>query len=357
VDRAASPEPPGLAFQSRTAAAGENRSDPGAGGLPEVSVLLNEAQALFERGERDAASDTLVRAAQAYDRLGRFDSAAAIYRSLSRARSASLQVMMLWLKNCQRRNDLREAASVACELGDRAISEDDPGGAREWFERAHAYDGENPTATRRLERLNARPSEDANGAGSPPAVPVSSTSVADEKARSETIRAESGAVVAERPTVVEVTLGNGEPIGMDLGVLIAEFQRGLDEQLDCDPQGHYDLAMSYREMSLHDQAIQSFRVAARDSHFRMRCTEMIGRCLLERGDFEEAVQEFRAALALPELPMGSSLDMRFHLGLALEAAGRPRESLDEFERIYTADPSFPDAASKIRALRKSLEQP
>ena len=54
--------------------------------------------------------------------------------------------------------------------------------------------------------------------------------------------------------------------------------------------------------------------------------------------------------------MASSLDMRFQLGLALEAAGRPRESLDEFERIYTADPSFPDAASKIRALRKSLEQ-
>ena len=36
--------------------------------LPEVSGLLNEAQALFGRGEREAASNALVRAAQAYDR-------------------------------------------------------------------------------------------------------------------------------------------------------------------------------------------------------------------------------------------------------------------------------------------------
>src|SRR5947199_3160693 len=53
------PEPPEPAAPPL---APDARSEPGVGGLPEVSVLLNEAQALFERGERDQASDTLVRA-------------------------------------------------------------------------------------------------------------------------------------------------------------------------------------------------------------------------------------------------------------------------------------------------------
>jgi hypothetical protein len=45
--------------------------------------------------------------------------------------------------------------------------------------------------------------------------------------------------------------------------------------------------------------------------------------------------------------------MRYHLGLALEAAGRGEEALAEFERVYAAQASYPDVAMKIRVLRKT----
>src|SRR6185295_2372158 len=137
----------------------------------------------------------------------------------------------------------------------------------------------------------------------------------------------------------------GENVEMDLGDLISQFQAGLEEQLDRDPQGHYDLAMSYWDMGLHDQALGEFQIAGQDLGFRLRSAEMIGRCLVERGDLDDAVDRFRYALTLPELDPAGRLDILYRLGATLEAAGRTEEALGEFERIYSADPSFPDAAA------------
>jgi tetratricopeptide (TPR) repeat protein len=351
-----SPAEPGLVFRNggnstldAAAPASAAADDDPDGGLPEVSALLNEAQALFRRGERDAASATLVRAAQAYDHLGRFDSAASIYRSLSQVNESPLQVMLLWLKNCQRRDDRREASRVACELGDRAMQDGDVAGAREWFERARAYDDQNEHASRRLKRLTGERVEDAPVAAAPmaqtPVVEASSAAaVAPEPSR------------APRPGFVEVSLVREEPVGLDLGAMIADFRRGLEEQLDSDPQGHYDLGMSYREMGLYEHAIEALRTAAQSQAFSVRASELIGRCLLDQGDFDGAAEELTRTLELPELTPASAHDIRYQLGLAYEVGGRPDEALRQFERIYASEPNYPDVASKIRTLRKMLEQ-
>src|SRR5262249_41270576 len=121
---------------------------------------------------------------------------------------------------------------------------------------------------------------------------------------------------------VEVAVGRGEAVTFDLGSLVSEFQRGVETQISGDPQGHYDLGMAYREMGLLEQAIEAFRQAGGDPGFAQRCAEMIGRCMLDQGNFEEAAQEFTRALDLPGLSPEGALDLRFQLGLAHEAAGR-----------------------------------
>jgi tetratricopeptide (TPR) repeat protein len=155
---------------------------------------------------------------------------------------------------------------------------------------------------------------------------------------------------------VEVAVGRGEAVTFDLGALLSEFQRGVEAQLSGDAQGHYDLAMTYREMGLLEQAVESFRLAGRDATFRDRCAEMIGRCLLDQGQFEEAASEFGTALQSPDLPPEIAVNMRYQLGLALEASGRSREALTEFERVFATHANFSDVALKIRVLRKTLEQ-
>jgi len=299
-----------------------------------VSLILAEAQACFHAGDRDGATIALIRAAQAYDQMGRLDSAVAIYRSLGQSPDVSLQLMMLWLKNCQRRDDRPEAARVACDLGDRALNDGDTAGAREWFDRAHGFDPDNEMASRRLKAI------DGGGTAAPAAAP------------SPAARAALAPSVAEAAGHLNVRTHHDEPVVVDLGVLIEEFQRAIGPELASDPQGHYDLGMSYREMGLTEQAIDSLRVAAKSPEFRLRAGELAGRCLLDLGRFDEAADMLRDTLQAPDLPASAAVDLRYQMALALEAAGSSPEALLEFERVYAAQANYSDVAMKIRLLRK-----
>lgn len=292
-----------------------------------VERLLREAREQFKEGDRETAARTLVRAARLYDDMGSFDSAATIYRNLGRSTQAEAEVMTLWLRNCEARNDRLEAAQVACELGDRSLNDGDLNAARDWFRRASGLDANNETAKRRLAKLN----EVQRG-------------VTTETAPEEPAAADGR---------VEVAVGRSEAVTFDLGSLVSEFQRGVQTQISGDPQGHYDLGMAYREMGLLEQAIESFRSAGRDPAFAQRCAEMVGRSMLDQGRFEEAAQEFIVALELPGLTDEGGHDLRYQLGLAYEAAGRTEDALAEFERVYSDVPSYPDVALKIRALRQA----
>ena len=183
--------------------------------------------------------------------------------------------MMLWLKNCQRRNDRHEAARVACDLGDRAINDGDLVAAKEWFDRARTYDPANELAPRRLRHLDQMPKKAAPAPAPPPP---------EERS-------------------VNITTERSEPVIIDLGTLIQEFQRGVEGQLESDPQGHYDLGMSYREMGLLEPAIESFRTAAVDPKFFLRAKELIGRCL-----YFPRIQERLAAGDLPLMEMPDGYD-------------------------------------------------
>ena len=153
---------------------------------------------------------------------------------------------------------------------------------------------------------------------------------------------------------IEITYGYGD-VQVELPELVDRFRKGVEDQVSGDAESHYALGVSYLEMGLIDQAMESLRAAAESPELRGRATELVGRCLMDHGRFEEAASEFRAALEFPEVGRETGLGVRFELGLALEAGGRLDEALAEFERVYAAQPSYPDAALKIRVLRKALE--
>ncbi|HYM81074.1 MAG TPA: hypothetical protein VEY91_06650 [Candidatus Limnocylindria bacterium] len=344
------PETPGLSFDAPPLMATETPMAIAAPTLADVEHMLAEAQEHFRLGHREAAADKLIGAARSYEELGQHDHAASIYRSLCRTPQTSLETMNLWFMNCVRRADRREAAEVACEIGDRMLSEGDFDSAEEWFVKANQLDGNNPVAQRRLTRLSEIRADEA--AASSVAVapgpelapePVSAPVIAG----SDSLNGEQGRV--------EVAVGRSEAVTFDLGALLSEFQRGIEAQLSGDAQGHYDLAMTYREMGLIEQSVESFRLAGRDPAFQYRCAEMVGRCLLDQGQFEEAASEFGAALQAEDLAPELAINMRYQLGLALEASGHSREALAEFERVFATQANFLDVALKIRVLRKTLE--
>jgi tetratricopeptide (TPR) repeat protein len=340
------PEPAGARvydLESTTAADGAEAAPaaeaPGAEehALAQVEELLVHAQHQFRNGDRDEASMTLAQAAQVCETIGRLDNAASIYRSLGRGPHATPSMLEMWLGNCERRGDAAEAGQVACELGDRALNDGDEPAARGWFERALAYDPGNETALRRKHRL-----EQAGGAGA---------IIADEPAIPPVVRVPEPAPVEGR---VEVAVGRAQAVSFDLAGLLAEFQRGVEAQLAGDAQSHYDLGMTYREMGLLEQAMDSFRCAAQDQAFAARALEMVGRCMSEQGRLPEAADEFKRALAIPGVTADNDGELRYYYGLALAGTGRMAEALAELEAVQERLPGFEDVDQLVADLRGQL---
>ncbi len=289
---------------------------------PEVGAHLDYARTLLSAGEREQAAEALLRAALAWESVGGLEQAASIYNELSRSPQASERLYRLWLANCERRQQWVESAAVCCELGDLSLAAQEPANAHEWFVQARAYDPNNEMAARRLERLS------------------------DWGRR----RLEPQELSADRVTVQQRM---PEDLDVDLSDLLSAFQAGVREQVQADDaSSHYDLGMTYRQMGLLDEAVAEFRLAARDAGFSIKCTDMLGRCLLERGDFGAAIAEFERGLALSGLTAESAFAFRFSLGLVLEASGRSMEALEHFEAVFAGQPNYPDVAAKIRELRR-----
>lgn len=338
------PSKPGLSFAATSESVPSVHSPTP---LEHVEALLTLAQDQFRSGDRDLATGTLAEAARAYESLGRVDSAATIYRSLGRGAQATPVLMESWLANCERRQDAHEAAQVSCELGDRALNDGDETTALAWFERALTYDATNEMARRRVQRLSGASSGPEGGATVATATPASepmTTATADSAAQAPPV--ESGRV--------EVAVGRAEAVSFDLAGLLSEFQKGVAAQLAGDSQSHYDLGMTYREMGLLDQAIESFRVAQEDPRLAPRALEMAGRCLADQGRHHEACGDFRRALALLDSAEGTDGEVRWHLAHSLTEIGEHEDALTEYERVEASLPGFEDVAERIVALRRVL---
>ena len=323
------PDAPSLSFANAAPAPA-----PSEDAAQRVEQMLARAQESFRAGQREEASRTLAEAAQVYESLGRLENAATIYRSLGRGAYATPGIMELWLGNCERRGDASEAAQVACDLGDRALNDGDEAAARGWFERALVLDHTNETAQRRLQRLG-------RSSGSPGGIAVAT---------------EARPQPADAPTTegrVEVAVGRAEAVTFDLAGLLAEFQRGVEQQLAGDAQSHYDLGMAYREMGLLEQSVDSFRVAQDDPAFIGRASEMIGRCFADQGRWAEAAGEYRKAL-ISLVDEADGVALRYHFGGALAELGEPEEALEQYEMVAQHVPGFEDVDERILALRRVL---
>jgi len=116
---------------------------------------------------------------------------------------------------------------------------------------------------------------------------------------------------------------------------------------------HRNLATSLKLAGKRDEALEHFRMAARD---RPEVRRIVGQELFELGRFDEAIDELRFFLATADPAGDSTRDARLLLGRSLVARARTAEAANEFEAIVRTRPNDPAALRALADARLDLHE-
>jgi len=102
-----------------------------------------------------------------------------------------------------------------------------------------------------------------------------------------------------------------------------------------------------------DDAIPIFQEARNDARYRVAALNSIGQCFFRKQWYADAVETYEQALEVVENKESElAKDVRYNLGSACEADGRPDEALDHFRIIAQIDFNYRDVRDRIDTLRK-----
>src|SRR5947199_46058 len=159
----------------------------------------------------------------------------------------------------------------------------------------------------------------------------------------------------ERDTRMKVA--DEEPTGdeeQDFQDMLQRFKQGIDENIDeADFQAHYDLGVAFKEMGLLDEAIAELQKALRAPEGKLRSSESLGVCFVEKGAFVVAESILRRALDLPASGDQARLGILYWLARALEEQGKRVEARDLYGRVFAVDIRFKDVGARAKALAKA----
>jgi tetratricopeptide (TPR) repeat protein len=128
-----------------------------------------------------------------------------------------------------------------------------------------------------------------------------------------------------------------------------EVQRDDAEQAAAE---QYRLALTYQEMGMIDDAIESLQAAARSPRQRFEAAALLGRLELERGDTEAAVEWFERAAEAPAPTLDAGRALLYDLGDSLERVGAAPRALAVFVELEADAPGYRDVAGRIERLSK-----
>jgi tetratricopeptide (TPR) repeat protein len=259
-----------------------------------VGYLLEYAGKLIEKGDLDRAADSLRKIIEsAPGRVKVREQLAEVYTHLG-------------LKD-EARSELFAASEIYEETGDKEMAE----------------------------RLKARAEEMGGG----PAVAGGDVTVEGHG--------------SSRVEIVHKRIGLAHHVPLKIEEVLSSFKEEIKKAIgEEDYQCHYDLGISYIDLGFFDEALAEFGVSRKNSDLALRSIEMAGRCFMEKGDVEMAIEELNAGLDMEGHSEQEYLGLRYSLALALETMGQKARAVEHFEEICRTDPDFRDARTRMEQLSK-----
>ena len=151
--------------------------------------------------------------------------------------------------------------------------------------------------------------------------------------------------------------------GLDPGLaaIFDEFREAVEDvepEAQVDFETHYNLGLAYKDIEMHDQAIEAFQQAIQvapsgDGTPRyLQCCNMLGHCFMQKGMPKVAAMWFRKGLNAPGHTEDEYQALRYELATAYEQMGDTRLAIDTFTEVYGIDVTYRGVAEKLRELQE-----
>ena len=122
----------------------------------------------------------------------------------------------------------------------------------------------------------------------------------------------------------------------------------MDQEMSAGER--YERGLVLKGVQMFYEAIEDFRKAALDPQCSGKAHLQIALCPKSAGRPEEAVMEFRQALATRTFSSEQERHILYHMGQTLESLGRHEESLEVYEWIRKEAPGFGDVDQRMKHL-------
>jgi tetratricopeptide (TPR) repeat protein len=137
----------------------------------------------------------------------------------------------------------------------------------------------------------------------------------------------------------------------EISDIIKEFKQGVLEEVGTeDYETHYELGISYKEMSLLDDAIEELKLAALEPTKFVECQGVIGLCYIEKGDYAQAIQAFNEARSRIDKKSDEYQDITYQIAVSYEESDRIAEAANELQVLYQLQPNYRDVKQRLKRL-------
>ena len=133
--------------------------------------------------------------------------------------------------------------------------------------------------------------------------------------------------------------------------IVKEFKQGVLEEVGAeDYETHYELGISYKEMSLLDDAIEELKLASLEPSKFVECQSVIALCYLEKGDYNQAIQALQEARARVGKGEQRYQDLTYQIASSYEDGGRVSEAAHIFQELFQINPGYRDVKNRLNRL-------
>ena len=323
------------------------------------------AEALLDRGDRDAGITELQAALDGFERSSDFVTARSVLKEILRLEPESVRHHEKLVENTYRANDAQSLVVDYLALADALMRDGQPQKAQVVYQRVLEIAPDDP---RPREALNAfaaapeapqalAPAPEAPAAPLPPAAPSAPPEPPAPPAKgSDGDYVSLGDWLREDavPKSTRMVVGANQPSGdekADFADMLQKFKQGVAENVDdADSESHYDLGVAFKEMGLLDEAIAQFQKALRGTAQRVRTFEALGQCFIEKGQLSVAHTILQRAINEPGAADEQLVGVLYLIASVCESLGKLADARGYFERVFAVDIQFRDVGDRLNAL-------